>query len=223
MNEPRWLCEPTDPQYDHWMGDAPWVATSDRYVHRLTTFSGMSIARRQFMMEYKPTKNVLQQVFYGEPIKNPSDMMGLSTMYNTLDPKVAQNAVNVVDGMGKRNLCSVWLIVWGPRTAFMAAPDGEPPVIVGECCVCVQDWRYAVRIANIDAIDPLTDVVTLMARAAILLPCLSRTGRLRPMFYVNRDVANRLKDANDGEYPTTFRETPIRVVDELRNDEVRVV
>lgn len=223
MNEPSWLCEPTNPQYDHWMGDAPWVAASDRYVHRLTTFSGLGVSRYQFMMERKATKNVLQQVFYGEPMKNPSDMMGLSAMYKTLDPKVTQSAMNLVDGMGKRNLCSAWLMVWGPRTAFMAAPDGEPPVIAGECCVCVADWRYVVRIANIDAVDPWTDVLALMTRATFLPPCLSRPDRLRPMFYVNKDVANRLKDANDSEYPVKFGDIPIRVVDELRNDEVRVV
>jgi hypothetical protein len=51
------------------------------------------------------------------------------------------------------------------------------------------------------------------------------TDRVRPIFYVNGDVENRIKDCicgSDNKYVARFRDIPIRCVDEIRSDEARV-
>lgn len=115
-------------------------------------------------------------LFYGNTSVNPERFMGLSPRYNTVTTTTAQTAYNVIDagGTGSTNT-SIWLVTWGPNSAHGIFPKGkitglqhrdmgEWPVLDSngntyqayrthfkwELGLTVRDWRYIVRIANID-------------------------------------------------------------------------
>jgi hypothetical protein len=103
----------------------------------------------------------------------------------------------------------------------------------------LNDWRYVVRIANIDVPKLLAktgaDVLDLLLRATHHVPNLHGG---RPAIYMNRtllemlDVAKRdaVKEGGQLKYEVvdgieipTFRGIPVRIVDQLLNTEARVV
>lgn len=122
------------------------------------------------------SQTVASAIFYGNTSVNPERFTGLSPRYNTVSTATAQSAANVIDagGTGSTNT-SIWFVVWGERTIQGIFPKGK---IAGlqhrdmgewtatdpaggmyqvyrdhfkwEVGLTVRDWRYAVRIANID-------------------------------------------------------------------------
>jgi len=113
----------------------------------------------------------------------------------------------------------------------------------------VKDWRYAVRVANIDtpalvaltgtqAITAATSIIKMMSRAIDRLPSLSNVN---PAFYVNRTVASHLRiigleksssavtvqeglnQFGETIFNTRFLGIPVRIVDALGTSESRVV
>lgn len=159
--------------------------------------------------------------FYGNSGVDPEEFTGLSIRYSSLSGASAQNILDA-GGTGSANT-SIWLIVWGPETITGIYPKGSlaglqhqdlgletVEVTAGvagnrmlayrdhfqwKCGLAVMDWRYAVRIANVD-IDNLVaessaaDVIKLMSRAIDRIPSM---GMGRPSFYVNRTVASMLR------------------------------
>jgi hypothetical protein len=123
------------------------------------------------------SQTIAQTVFYGNTISNPNEFMGFSAFYNTLNVANAQNAASVLNGLGtgSANL-SIWLIGWGANTIFGLYPRGskaglsvedQGDVVPGfdnagnrfpawttyfeqEIGLCPKDWRYGVRLANVD-------------------------------------------------------------------------
>jgi hypothetical protein len=122
------------------------------------------------------SQQMAQTVFYGNTTVNPERFMGISPRYNTVSTTNAQTANNVIDcgGTGSTNT-SMWLVVWGPNTMHGIFPKGkisglqhkdmgEWPVsdangntyqayrthFKWELGMTVRDWRYAVRLCNID-------------------------------------------------------------------------
>lgn len=118
-----------------------------------------------------------QTYWYGNTAANPAEFIGLSTYYNTVSTANAQNAVNVIDGGGTGSSnCSIWLCCWGMRTGYQIYPRGTKAGLVMEdkgdtvpgydslgnrfeayttwfrhmMGLCIEDWRYFGRIANID-------------------------------------------------------------------------
>lgn len=115
-------------------------------------------------------------VFYGNTATNPEKFMGLAPRYNSITTATAQTASNVIDAGGTSSTCtSVWLVCWGPNTAHGIFPKdqisglqhrdmGEWPLLDAnnnlyqgyrthfkwDIGLTVRDWRYIVRIANID-------------------------------------------------------------------------
>ena len=225
----RWLSDPGRPTELAWFFDAPWEAANQRRWHKYNVLATSSPIRMMsgVLALSAPAKDVLRQVIYGNPVAQSvagqplTEMMGLAPMFASRDPGDAANAVNVLDAGGTSNLCSAWLIGWGPRTVFMVSPDGDPPSLEGECGIAVADWRYVVRIANIDAVSPNFNALAMMAMASIRLPRLTCDENLRPMFYVTKDVENRLKD-DVSKHVERFSGVPIRVIEELRSDEARI-
>lgn len=117
-----------------------------------------------------------QQLMYGDTTSNPDGVLGLTPRYNSLS---ATNGQNIIDagGSGSDNT-SVWLVVWGENTVTGIYPKGSQAGLtqqdLGEIDAFdensdrfrayaelwkwkfglhVKDWRYAVRIANIDVSD----------------------------------------------------------------------
>ena len=121
-------------------------------------------------------QQVSSTIFYGNTSVTPERFMGLSPRYNTVLPANAQTANNVIDmgGTGSTNT-SLWVITWGSETIHGIFPKGkmsglqhrdmgEWPVqdvngntyqayrdhFKWECGLTVRDWRFAVRLCNID-------------------------------------------------------------------------
>lgn len=200
-------------------------------------------------------------IFYGDSSINPERFTGLSARYN--DGLNAENKRNIIDGGGTgSDNTSIWLVIWGSTTCHMIYPKGsaaglqvrdlgEDTIIDGaggryqgyrthykwDGGMSVRDWRYVVRIANLDVSNlesgtGAADVLTLMARALHRIPNL-RMGRAA--FYMNRTVAEALDAQSlakptlalktqelEGKFWTSFRGVPIRTVDALLNTEARV-
>lgn len=202
-------------------------------------------------------------LFYGNEGSEPEAFTGLAPRYNS---KSAQNADNIIDagGTGSDNT-SIWLCVWGPQTGFGIYPKGSVAGLQmtdkGQVTVenvdgnggrmeayrthyrwdaglTIRDWRYFVRIANIDVSDLDTvantkKIIEWMIQASERIPEL---GKGRAAFYMNRRLREKLRlgilekisnnltwETVSGERVMTFDDIPVRRCDALVNTEARVV
>lgn len=202
-------------------------------------------------------------LFYGNEGTEPEAFTGLAPRYNS---KSAQNADNIIDagGTGSDNT-SIWLCVWGPQTGFGIYPKGSTAGLQmtdkGQVTVenvdgnggrmeayrthyrwdaglTIRDWRYFVRIANIDVSDLDTvantkKLIDWMIQASERIPEL---GKGRAAFYMNRRLREKLRlgilekissnlswETVSGERVMTFDDIPVRRCDALVNTEARVV
>jgi len=208
-----------------------------------------------------------QTLFYGNPGVDPKTFLGFATRYGAISG--AGNSVNIIDagGTGSNNT-SIYLVVWGANTVFCPFPKGTQAGLqhkdLGEESVpdangnfyqalrtlyqwknglVVKDWRYVVRIANINvanlvAESAAADLVKLMSRALDRIPNLNMG---RPAFYMNRTVYSmlRVQALNKSQNAISIRDAvtqfgqaskwtdflgvPLRKVDQLLNTEARVV
>lgn len=206
-------------------------------------------------------QKMAQTLFYGDTSVNPQQFMGLASRYSS---KSAGNGQNIIDagGTGTDNT-SIWLVVWGENTVHGIFPKGQKAGLqmqdLGEQTLrdaaggqyqgyrthykwdnglTLRDWRYVVRIANIDVSDlsvpaSAANIVTQMVKALHRVPNL-KMGRAA--FYMNRTVAQALDlqsldkaslalsvKETEGEWWTTFRGIPIRETDAILETEARVV
>lgn len=209
------------------------------------------------------SQELARTVLYGNTDIHPERFMGITPRYND---EVALNSENLIDGGGSdgAHLQSVWLISWGPQTAFGIYPKGSQAGIqfrdLGEETkvladgsmyqiyrshfqfkggLVLKDWRYAVRICNID-VDALTsdassgaNLLDLMSDAIDRLPSM---GRGNTAFYMSRAIrsiwrrqmSNAVKSSTltlenvGGVKSPMFQEVPIRRVDALAVDEAEV-
>lgn len=145
-------------------------------------------------------QQVASTIIYGNTAANPERFMGLAPRYNTVTTASAATAFNVLDagGTGSDNT-SIWIVVWGENTVHGIFPKGKKaglshedmglwPVTdtaggwymayrdhyKWELGLTVRDWRYVVRIANIDVSDLNTtsaaNLINLLVRAVNRLP-----------------------------------------------------
>jgi hypothetical protein len=206
-------------------------------------------------------------LFYGNQTVSPEQFTGLTPRYSSLSATNAQNIVDAGAGSGGDN-SSIWLVVWGPQTITGFFPKGSKAGLehndYGEVTVettagiagnrmrafqemwqwqlgiAVRDWRYAVRIANIDISELVANdansakLFQLMTLATHRVPSLNAG---RPVFYANRTIAEYLDiqgqdkvasggqmsyNVIDGRRITSFRGIPIRTVDALTQAETAV-
>ena len=209
-------------------------------------------------------------LFYGNEDTAPEEFTGLAARFN--DNSGPENADNIIDagGTGVDNN-SIWLVVWGANTVHGIVPKGstaglqvtDKGVVTLEDAsdgsntgrmeayrthyqwkagLTVRDWRYIVRIANIDKslLNPAhstgADLPDLMFRAMRLIPNLNGGT---PAFYMSRDVATMVArqisvdgvssfltaetNAGDMRWTERFHGIPMRRVDSLAGNEARVV
>jgi hypothetical protein len=165
-------------------------------------------------------------MFYGNPGVDPKQFLGLAARYSDSTAANGQNILKA-GGSGSDNT-SIYLVVWGDNTVYCPFPKGSKAGLIhedlGEQTVynsdgtrmqalatryqwknglVVKDWRYVVRIANIDVSDLMgqtgtqaataaTAIVKLMARALYRIPNMSMG---RAAFYMNRTVHSGLSIA----------------------------
>lgn len=212
-------------------------------------------------------QSAMTSLIYGNNGLNPEQFNGLSVRYNTVNPATAAIAQNVIDGGGTgTDNTSIWLICWGENTVHGIFPKGTTAGLqhrdLGEVTVenaggvsgarmqayrdhfkwnmglSVRDWRYAVRICNIDTSNLVSessaaDLVKLLIKAKHRVPNL---GMGRAVIYCNRTVRQMLdiqalnksqgvlaiREAA-GQFQTDFLGIPIKTVDAILNTEARVV
>jgi hypothetical protein len=202
-------------------------------------------------------------LFYGNEGTEPEAFTGLAPRYNALS---AENGDNIIDAGGNdTDLTSIWLCVWGNQTGHGIYPKGslaglqmtdKGQVTVEnvdgnggrmeayrthyrwDCGLTIRDWRYFVRIANIDisALNTLAntkDIISWMIQASERIP---EMGKGRAAFYMNRRLREKLRlgilekvssnltwETVAGERVMTFDDIPVRRTDALINTESRVV
>jgi hypothetical protein len=163
------------------------------------------------------------KIFNGNVGSDMKTFSGLATRYSST---TAGNGSNVIlaGGSGSDN-ASMYLVVWGEQTVFCPFPKGSRAGLrsrdLGEESVqdasgnwyqaarslfqwdaglVVKDWRYVVRIANIDVSDWVgvtgtqattasTNLIKLMMRAIARIPNFSMG---RAAFYCNRSIQEGL-------------------------------
>lgn len=142
-------------------------------------------------------------LIYGSTAITPERFTGFAPRFNTLNTANAESANNVIDAGGTGNdNTSIWIITWGPDTVHgifpkgsrsglqhmdkgehrVADPNGNPYYAYvdhykWECGLTVRDWRYCVRVANIDVSELAgangANLVNLLIRAMYRMPTTS--------------------------------------------------
>lgn len=212
-----------------------------------------------------------QTLIYGNSTSEPEAFTGLSLRYSSLSAANGQNILNA-GGAGADNT-SVWLVGWGDNTVHGIYPKGTTAglqhtdrglEVVTDASggkyeayhdkfqwkvgLALRDWRYAVRIANIDISDLLaltgtqastasTELIKMMSRAVDRLP---NMGGIKPVFYANRTVLSLLRvmalqksnsaiaiqpalnQFGQTIFDTRFNGIPVRMVDQILNTEAVV-
>jgi len=210
-------------------------------------------------------------LIYGDTSVDPEKFIGLAPRYYTLSGSSVDD--NVFNGGGSNSdNTSVWLIGWSTSTVMGIFPKGSQAGLqvndLGEqtvydsnnrpfqayrthfqwkCGIAVKDWRYVVRICNLDISDLETsgdtsdssaNLLKLMSQALDQLP---PGGMVRPVFYCNNRVRamlrvkmnnksnvyitleNMLGPISGLNRPTLkFQGVPVRRIDEIANDEATI-
>lgn len=165
-------------------------------------------------------------VFYGNTVTTPESFDGLGQVYNKISTTTTDPGYNIISagGSGNDNL-SMWLACWGPRTGYAFYPkgmtsgfdqkymgiqkvtDSDGKIFWAHTTnykwhmgISIRNWRYFVRIANIDISDLATygetsdtspKLIKLMNRAKWRVPSL--VG-VQPVWYAPSTVMQTLED-----------------------------
>ena len=209
-------------------------------------------------------QEMAQTLFYGNEGTEPEAFTGLAPRYNSLS---AENGQQIIDAGGSStDNTSIWLVVWDSDKCHGIIPKGSTAGLqhkdLGEVTIenvdgsggrmqayrthyrwdaglCVRDWRYIVRVANIDKSDLVKTAATGGDITDLMVQALERVQGLtgRPVFYMNRSLRTMLRrqmiekvknstltmEELAGKKVMAFDGVPIRRVDALAADEARVV
>lgn len=218
------------------------------------------------------SQDVAQKLVYGSEATDPNQITGFMPHFNDKAAGSGVQILDA-GGTGSDN-GSILLVGWAPHTVYGIYPKGSQAGLhmrdLGEVTavaktadnsadgyyqayrthykwdlgLVIQDYRYVVRIANIDrsllGADPTVTGYTganlpnLMFEAMEMVPTLEGA---RFAFYMDRTMLTKLRqqmpnalkgstlsiDMVGGKRVTSFQEIPIRRVDTMKVDEARVV
>lgn len=215
-------------------------------------------------------QEVVDTLWFGNESTEPEAFTGLAPRFANLTAD--ENSDNIIDGGGSgSDNSSIWLIVWGPSTVHGIIPKGSTAGLqvndLGEVTIedasggsntgrmqayrthyrwdaglTVRDWRYVVRIANIDksALSAVfssgsfsgssANLPDLMFQAMSFIPNMTAG---RPALYMSRDMRTWIRrqsaaatqgstlDVKDvgGKMVEMFHGIPLRRCDALSADE----
>lgn len=204
-------------------------------------------------------------LFYGNGRTSPAEFTGLSARFSSLSAENGRNIIDGgAAGVSGGDYTSIWLIGWGENSISGIYPKGtvaglqhkdlgcetkEMSAGIGgtllrvyrdqfiwNCGIAMMDWRYIVRIANIDVSQLVSktaaaDLTELMAKATHKMESLSG---VKCAFYANRSVRMALDIQRrddvilggglsyqdvDGKLIPHFRGIPFRLCDQLLETE----
>lgn len=233
--------------------------------------AGVRMSEAQPFLEAM-TQEFEEAFFYSDVGTSPRKFHGLSARYNS-----ASNP-NVVDGAGAgSDNTSIWFVTYGDHATSLIVPEGisagvqredkgeqrvtdgngdayfvKEELFTQHVGVCVKDWRFNARVANIDVSNVIAGSVAvnpLLRKAYYKLEGRRNyakengggiIGATRTVIYMNRTMLEALDaegsnaGASDnfvrlrpmeiqGEEVMTWRGIPIRDTDNLLNTEARVV
>ena len=198
--------------------------------------------------------------FYGDTATDPEKFVGLAPRF---DLTTAENGGQIVMGGGSATNTSLYLVVWGENTVHGIYPKGSKGGLSMEdkgqqtlldaaggeyegyrthykwdIGLTVRDWRYVVRIANLNSANLVSgnsaaDLIKHMVAATELIPNLNAG---RAVFYCNRLVKTALRnqilakaaynltfDSVAGKHVLAFDGIPVRRCDQILNSEATIV
>lgn len=161
-------------------------------------------------------------LFYGNPAVDPKQFLGLGPRYSDTTAGNGQNIL-LAGGTGANAQTSLYLVGWGDNSVFCPFPKGSTAGLLHEDLgkttsfdaggaglrmqvflehfqwksgLVVKDWRYVVRVANLETADfatlanelaptTVTNILHLMTRALGRMP---KGGNVRKVFYMNASV-----------------------------------
>lgn len=204
----------------------------------------------------------VQTLFYGNHLTAEKEFTGFAPRYATISNTEGQQMIDA--GAAGSDNTSIYLVGWGPSHVYGIFPKGSKAGIVHEDLglttvqtstslggtrmrayqdrwgwdggLCVEDWRYVVRIGSIDVSSLVADgagtsvkLMEYMLKAIHRLPSLDG---IRPVFYMGRTVREMLdiqamNKANlllnmgyeEGAAKTTFRGIPLKTCDQILETE----
>jgi len=168
-------------------------------------------------------QSMVETIFYGDETIYPERFTGLAPRYNARSGHAA--AENVIHGGGAgADNASIWLAVWGPNTGFGIVPKGSSAGLQmsdkGQVTIenidgnngrmeayrshyrwdgglTIRDWRYFVRIANIDRSELNAAITGSSANlASLMFDAIERVPNLsmgRPVFYMDRGLKSMFR------------------------------
>ncbi|MCK5604937.1 hypothetical protein KAR91_23810 [Candidatus Pacearchaeota archaeon] len=210
-----------------------------------------------------------ESFIYANQASAPEEITGFSPRY--ADTATSDSSTNVIDagGTGTDNT-SIWLVGWGSGKVFGIFPkgtsmglrmldqgrveesDSQTPAgtymawktrYYWDVGLALADWRYAVRICNIDNSLLIADKGTVSSGANLIVDMILAMHKIpnlsacKPVFYANETVLayldlQTLKQSNmnityandpHGKRVVSFRGIPVRKVDSLGIAEARIV
>jgi hypothetical protein len=202
------------------------------------------------------TQQVQTDMFTGNKDTSPDKFDGFATRYSDVNYGESSSTAkdgSVVEGGGSgSDNASIWLVCWGQDSVHGIYPKGTSAGLkhndlgqntavdsgglmyevlrshfTWDVGLCVRDWRYVIRIANLDVSNMLTassapDLHKLAARAVDRIP---NTGGVRPVWYMNRLVKSMLREQRQtgALYTLTREQVQSEPVDTLYGYPVRIV
>lgn len=169
-------------------------------------------------------QQAITALFYNDTAINPERPMGLAPRYSSTSANNGRNIL-LAGGSGSDNT-SVWLVCWGNDTVHGIFPKGSKAGIehkdLGEIDafdgsnnryrafadiwkwklgLSLRDWRYVVRIANIDISDlvnqtntqALTATTNILKQMMLAMNTIPFMGKGTPVFYASRKVKAQLQ------------------------------
>jgi hypothetical protein len=203
-------------------------------------------------------------IFYGNQGTVPESMHGLAPRYASTSGEYGSQ---IVDGGGSgSDNTSIWLVTWGPQTCSLIYPKGSKAGLQSEDLgkqlvtdsnglmytayvtkfqwklgLCLRDYRYVIRIANIDysdltadatagadLLDKLTDAyyarptVDLGSMAKTFIYCNKSIAKFLHKQAQNKSNVNLTLDTPAGKPIVSFLDAPIRVCDNITVAEAHV-
>lgn len=207
-------------------------------------------------------QELAQTIFTGNENTDYEEFTGFYQYYNDLSGESADNIIDA-GGTAGSTLASISIIGWGENTISAFVPKNAPAGVQVEdlgfetsekleglkrvartevslyAGLMVKDWRYGVRIANIDRENLKADASSGPNLPNLIFEGLERMQSLNgvtPIIYMDRQLREKFRqqlassvqqstltfEDVGGRRTAFFQETPIRRVDRLAIDETRV-